>query len=273
MAEKIMFNRSALRELTLRRSSVQRFIDSRCRLEDVREIWTFFIENPHIGLAVAKNYEMSNIKKRNRFLELMSKPTLNVIFAGRKGSGKTGLAFWIAEELKKEYDKNACIVYPINFNPNILPYYFYPANNEDEIEVGDFAIFDEAQMKISGRRSTSKVNLNFSSFLTIQRHKGISLLMIQQDINMSDLNEYRLADGYIFKPSGIAQLKETTNKGNVLMKFLDFLRPLNNRETLYINSDLSTILLFENPLPTFWTEELSTPTKEVNLTDLRNSKK
>lgn len=265
-----MFSFSALRELMLRRNSVQRFIDSRCRLEDIKEIWSFFYKNPHVGLAVAKNFEMTNLTKKEKFIKIMSKPTLNVIFTGFKGSGKTGLAYWIAEELNKEpYNKKTCILYPINFTPSIMPWYFYPADNEEKISIGDYCIFDEAQIRINSRRSTTKLNVNFSQFLTIQRHKGISMLMIQQDIEMSDLNEFRLADGFIFKPSGITQLREKMNKGNVMMKFLNFLRPLSNKETLYMSSDLQTIILFENPLPSFWSDELSTPTKNISLSQLR----
>lgn len=264
-----MFKASAFRELALRRGSVQRFIDTRCRLEDVKEIWQFFFDNPHIGLAVAKNFEMSNIAKKRKFIALMAKPTLSVIFAGFKGSGKTALAYWISEELFMGYGKKTCILYPINFTPDILPHYFYPAENEEQIEVGDYAIFDEAQLRLSSRRSNTKMNVNFSGFLTIQRHKGISLLMVQQNIKMADINEFRLADNYIFKPSGVTQLKEEMSKGNTIMKFLDFLRPLNQTETLFMSSDMQTILLFENPLPSFWSDELSTPTKNINMAEMR----
>lgn len=272
--EKMMFKTSALRELFLRRNSVQRFIDQRCRMEDMKEIWLFFYENPHIGLAVSKNFELTNMAKQKRFIQLMSRPILNVIFTGFKGSGKTGLSYWIAEELNKEpYNKRTCILYPINFDPSILPYYFYPAESEEEIEIGDYAIFDEAQLRINSRRSNTKMNVNFTSWLTVQRHKGISMLMIQQDISMADKNEFRLADGFIFKPSGITQLREKMSRGNALMKFLEFLRPLSNKETLYISSDLQLILLFENPLPSFWSDELSTPSKKINLAEMRDQKK
>lgn len=270
---KMMFRASALREMVLRRSSIQRFIDSRCMLEDTREIWTFFWENPHIGLAVATNYEKSNGMKRKRFLEILSKPTLNIIFTGKKGGGKTVLSYWSAEELHNIYGKNTCILYPINYRPELLPYYFYPADIDDEICQGDFCIFDEAQLIISARRSTSNVNLGFSDFLTLQRQKDVSMIMVQQDINMSDLNEFRMADGFIFKPSGLVQLQEKMNKGDTLMKFLNFLKPLSNKETLFISSDLSEILLFENPMPTFWSEELSKPSKDITMEKLRSRRK
>ena len=113
------------------------------------------------------------------------------------------------------------------------------------------------------------MNVEFSQFLTIQRHHGVSMFMVQQDIEMSDLNEFRLADGFIFKPSGLTQLNEKLNRGNVMLQFLNFLRPLSNKETLYMSSDLQTIILFENPLASFWSTELSTPTSKISLTDIR----
>lgn len=270
--DKMMFKASALRELMLRRNSVQRFIDQRCRLEDSREIWKFFYENPHIGIAVARNFEMTDSAKRKKFLYLMSLPKLHVVFAGFKGSGKTALAYWIAEELNSALygSKKTCILYPISFNPEELPWYFYPAENDEEIDNGDYCIFDEAQLRINSRRSQAKINVDFTSFLTIQRHHNISMLVIQQDIAMSDFNTFRMADGFIFKPSGAIQLGESMSKKNVLMKFLEFLKPMSNRETLYISSDLQTIILFENPLASFWTEKISTPTAHVSMTDIRD---
>lgn len=268
-----MFKASSIRELLIRRSSIERFIDVRCKREDRQEIWQFFLENSNIGLAIAKNFEKSNQSKKEMFIDTMAKPTLNIIFAGRKGGGKTALAYWIAEELYNNYNKNTCILFPINFNPNNLPHYFYPANHEDEIDNEDFCIFDEAQIRINARKSSTNMNVNFTQFLTIQRHHGISMFMVQQDLEMSDVNEFRLADGFIFKPSGITQLKEKMAKGNVILKFLEFLRPLNNKETLYISSDLQKIILFENPLATFWNDELSTPSKNVSLTELREKEK
>lgn len=265
-----MFGASSKREMLLYRGSIERFIDTRCRLEDRKEIWKFFWDNPHIGLAVAKNYQMSNESKQNKFIELMAKPTLKVIFAGRKGSGKTALSFWIAERLHNEFDMNTCVLYPLNFRPDKLPFYFYGADHEDKIEFGDFCIMDEAQIRISSRSSNTNINKNFSQFLSIQRHKGISMFMIQQDIAMSDVNEMRLADSFIFKPSGITNIRETVNRGNALLQFLQFLRPIDNKETLFISSDHQTIILFENPLASFWSDELSTPTKDMNMTKMRD---
>lgn len=271
--ERMMFRQSMIREMVLRRNSIQRFIDTRCRFEDSAEIWKFFYVHPEIGLAVARNFEMGNSDKRNKFIRLLSEPKLNVIFTGFKGSGKTALAYWIAEELNKQYDKKCCLLYPISFNPDALPWYFYPAEDEDSIQNDDFCIFDEAQIRISSRRAVSKINVDFSAFLTIQRHKNVSLLVIQQDIEMADVNEFRLADGFIFKPSGMTQLRDKMTKGNAIMKFLEFLRPLSPKETLYISSDLQTILLFENPMASFWNQEISKVTKDVRLEDLRNKMK
>lgn len=269
--EKMMFRSSMVREMLLRRNSIQRFIDYRCHFEDSAEIWKFFYIHPEIGLAVAKNFEMGNSDKRRLFIKRMAEPKLHTIFTGFKGSGKTALAYWIAEELNKQYDKKCCLLYPISFNPDALPWFFYPAEDEDDIDNGDFCIFDEAQIKINSRRAVSKVNVDFSAFLTIQRHKDVSMLVIQQDIEMSDVNQFRLSDGFIFKPSGIAQLREKMTKGNALVKFLEFLRPLSQKETLFISSDLQTILLFEHPLPSFWNQDISKITKNISMAQLKTN--
>jgi DNA polymerase III delta prime subunit len=254
---KMMFKTSATRELILRRGSVQRFIDSRCKFEDSKEIWDFFFENPLIALAVARNYDLSNAQKVRKFIDKIAEPKLHVIFAGSKGSGKTALAFWIAEEVHKKDNRRCCLLYPLKFNPDLLPWYFYPADDENNIGHDSFVIFDEAQITMNSRRAMSKTNVDFGKFLTIQRHKNISMLVIQQDIAMSDVNQFRLADNFIFKKAGTIQLEEH-DRGNSLNKFLKFLRPLSKKETLLISSDLNDIILFENPVASFWNETLST---------------
>ena len=252
-----MFRTSSIYELLLRRTKIERFIDERCRREDYMDIWKLFYKQPALGLAVAKNYELGNKEKQDIFIEEMNKPKLNVVFGGFKGSGKTALAYWCAEELHKRYGTTTCVFKPIVWHPSILPNYFYQGEMEEDILKNVFVIYDEAQITMSSRRAMAKDHVSFSSFLTIQRHKNISAFIIQQSIEMTDINVYRLADSFIIKPLGMLQLKKEHSEKDAILQFLKFLRPLNVTETLYISADLTKILLFETPLPSFWSDKLS----------------
>jgi len=261
--EKLMFKDRAERELELYWNFAQRFIDERCYREDMMAIWDFFFRNPHIGLAVAKNYMISDLKKRNLIVQHMAEPKLSVVAAGVKGAGKTVFSFWAAEQIHERYGLKVCLFRPLDYNPELLPNYFYFTWDREEIKPKSFIIYDEAAITLSARRSMSKDNIDFSNFLFIQRHSGNPALIIQQVITTTDINVFRMADYFIFKKIGTLQFEREYGESDPLYQFLRFLKPLAKNEVLFISSDLTEIYFTTNPLPSFWSEELSTPGKPL----------
>ncbi len=81
----------------------------------------------------------------------------------------------------------------------------------------------------------------------------------------SEVNTYRLADNFIFKMIGLMQMERERTRRDPLFIFLDFLRPMNVEETLFMSSDLTKIFLAKTPLPTFWTDELSVPARRIDM--------
>jgi len=265
--EKLMFRRRAERELELYWNYAQRFIDERCYREDMNDIWRFFFINPHIGLAVAKNYMISDLKKRNLIIQHMAEPKLSVIAAGVKGAGKTAFSFWAAEQIHEKHGLNVCLFRPLDFNPELLPKYFYFTWEREGIKPKSFIIYDEAAITLSSRRSMSKENIDFSNFLFIQRHSGNPALIIQQVITTTDINVFRMADWFIFKRIGSLQFERETKENDPLYQFLRFLKPLAKNEVLFISSGLDEIYFTTNPLPSFWSDELSTVGKPLQSDD------
>lgn len=264
---RLQFLSSSIKDIDLYRNYVQRFIDERCRIEDTAEIWTYFMYMPKVGAAIAKSYAMSNQERITRIIRNISKPKLTVIAAGVKGGGKTAFCYFLAEKMHEMFGFKACLFNPLNFKPELLPDYFYDAYDESEIKPKSFIVYDEAAIFISSRRSMSTDNVDFSRFMFIQRHTGCPMITSQQILASTDINTLRMADNFVFKMIGLMQMEKERNRRDPMFTFLDFMRPLNIDEVLFMSADLTEIYLAKTPLPTFWTEELSVPAQRTNRED------
>ena len=86
------------------------------------------------------------------------------------------------------------------------------------------------------------------------------MMTSQQVMAMSEINQLRLADNIIFKQvSTLMMEKDRTNRSDPMFIFLDFLKPLNVNETLFMTSDFTEVYLMKTGQATFWNDELSTP--------------
>jgi len=267
--ERLVFKTYATYETILHDNYIQRFIDDRAHYEDSIDIWNLILEFPRVGLAITQNYRQTQDQKIASVLEMVAKPKLTVILGGVKGGGKTGLCYWLGEEIHKRYGKDVCLFRPLDYRPDLLPNYFYVAWDENEIKHNSFVIYDEAQIFMSSRRSMRQEHVDFSTFLSIQRHRGVSGIISQQVIAMTDVNVWRLADHIVVKPLGRIQWESESRrrKRDPLYMYIKLMQPLNRKETLFMDvAELNKIVFFENPLPSFWCDELSTPGKKIDTT-------
>jgi len=261
--DKLSFGPSATKELRLYSNYIDKFIDERCDPRDKEKIWQLVIEFPHVGLAVAKNYILTEEEKHETFLRAMSLPKLHTIGGGIKGGGKTALAYWIAEQLYITYGMKTCIFKPLDFNQSALPKYFSVAYDESEIPENTFVIYDETAITMNARRAMATEHVDFTAFLAIQRHRGNSMLTIQQLMALADKNIFRLSDDFIYKQLGMPQLESGEKNQDPFYMFIKFLKPIAVNDVLYFDSTMSTILFFKTPLASFWTDELSKPLASI----------
>lgn len=265
---KLQFYSSNLTDMMYYSNFVQRFIDERCRMEDNDDLWGYFTKHPDVGVAIANNFMLGNSERMEKVLEILKEPLLTVVVSGSKGSGKTAFSYWAGEEIHARYNMDVCAVNPLDFREDLLPPYFYDVYDVSDIRDNSFGISDETQLSASARRFMSKKNLELSDSLTVQRHIGIPLLVMQQVMEMTDKNVFRMADNFMFKKYGLVQtLQQRKNRHDPFFKFLEFLRPLEKDETLFMTADLQNIFFFRNPLASFWTEELSIPAKRFSFHD------
>jgi hypothetical protein len=249
----LIFRDEARMLVALHWNDIIKFLDTRCGYADYQQLMRFFYEeNPEIGVAIVRNFKKSMSSRIDIMFENMSEPKLTVIYGGLKGSGKTCFAYWAAEEMKdRGMIKKVCLYRPLTFS-NKLPGYFYPAWEDNQILPESFVIYDEAQINISSRRSTSKQNIDFVPFLTLQRHRGFPAMIIQQSIHMTDINVRRLADILIFKEIGTFQFSKEHQRNDPLSQFLSFFRPTKSNQTTYMDVGFKDIFHLETGIPSFW---------------------
>jgi len=266
--EKQMFRPAMIEKLNEYDIYINRFINERCVPIDEQAIWQYIYENPEIGIAVAENYRLTNEERIDELVNELTKHKLSAL-AGVKGSGKTAFMFFCAEEIYERIGIPTTIFRPLYVNTDLLPKYFSIAMTEPQIKRNTFTIYDEAQISLSSRRGMAEDHIKFSDFLTIQRQRDVSAIISQQVLAMVDVNVFRMADHFIFKRFSGVQMATEEQRKNPFNLFLNFIRPLNNKDVLFISDDFSKIIFLQTDLPSFWCDELSKPMAEINEEEAR----
>lgn len=253
-------DKPALREeLYFRRGEVQKLLDERWHPEDHFSKWAEFYEKPELPFRLIENYNTPNERKIKTILNIVVKPKLWVLI-GIKGGGKTAFALWILEEAHKKLGMKVCVFRPV-MEVKYLPDYFEIAYEPYEIPENSLTFYDEAQMQLQSREFMKKEHIDFSKFLSIQRHRGFAGIISSQVLQMLDINIIRYADGYFFKK--MSRLMTVEHKKDPVEVYLDYMKPITVQECLFIDLNEDEVVLFSNPLPSFWCDELSRPFRVI----------
>jgi len=170
------------------------------------------------------------------------------LVVGAKGSGKTCLAFYLAERLHKKYNEKI-----IWFGPPVsLPSFMKTVMNFEDIPVNSTTILDEASVRYFSRGGQEDQNV--IRMLPVQRHSGRNFILVTQSTAISDLNFVRMANSIFFKSFATFQSETERFK---LSDELKIFMPTKRPEVLYYDNE--SILNFKFNLPECWKEEYSFP--------------
>jgi len=212
--------------------------------------------------AVIEDYLLDNDSK---IIELVDKLKYGkskiIMIVGSRGSGKTAFALFIAELLHEEGRR---IIYYVG-KPEFSE--FYPkwikfVDDLNKLPDNAFALVDESAIKYSSRRSMTTENVDLTNQLVILRHRGISLMLITQNISMVEVNVDRLADIFLYKLGSNYGIRH--KKGSMINKFhqekmmiFERLRPKIKEDCMieYVTGSKSIFRKITNKLPTFWDDE------------------
>lgn len=249
------FGISASREWLFEDNShyLYKFIDENFHPSDHDDIFQFFYDDPKMAMILIKDYFKSNADKIREVINQFSrgKSKIGVIVGGR-GSGKTALAFWLAEKLQKE----RAVWVVGSDNPNI-PKEFFVAQRVEDTPRGSLVIVDESGIQFSAREYQHKGHVNLTKMLTVLRHDNKSILFITQHTALSDVNLIRLSDCIFYKKQSsfqaVTERKLSSNRN--MAQLLISLMPKKINETLFVMG--SRPMKFKCGLPSFWSDKVS----------------
>ncbi|MBS3168681.1 hypothetical protein J4216_06140 [Candidatus Woesearchaeota archaeon] len=239
------------------------------------------IENEEIKKEVAKNIPEKQIKKNNNaayheFLELqnlngeysnfentfLNNPSTIGIILGARGTGKSAIGLKLLENI---YAKTGRAVFTMGFKTEDLPNWIHNIANIEEIKNNSVILLDESGITFSSRESMSNINKLLTNLMLVARHKDVSLLFISQNSSNIDINIIRQSDFLLLKPSSLLQKDFERKKINDIYKEAEkyFKEYKHEKGLTYIYSENYRGFVL-NPLPSFWTTNLSKAFRQKN---------
>ncbi len=142
--QKFMFSTSLRQWLINNSNKVQRYLDDKVHHQDHVERWVYFLEyRPHIGKVLAEDYDWTNAEKVNILLNQFFKSSVISPLTGKRGSGKTAFACWLAEEAHKRG-------IPVCFVQTTIPLpdWIIQVETPQEVPNNCIVIYDEASITL-----------------------------------------------------------------------------------------------------------------------------
>jgi len=223
--------------------------------------------------TAVEDSKLKDEKKTDELLnEIYRGKSKIMLIVGSRGSGKTAVALWLAQEAHEKAGHK--IVYYVGTpeTEEIYPKWFRfvsklakDSDNEDDrdfVPDKSFAIIDEAAIKYNARRFASDENLDLTDKMVVARHHDITLALITQNVSLLEINVDRLCDIVIYKmcpdygtrKKKGEMLSQEQKERNIIIKRM---KPRNKKGCLieYKTGATAKFRTFNNPLPTFWDDE------------------
>lgn len=226
------------------------------------EYW-FMFRHITYTRAIIEDYRLSEKQKINELIMSVSHGKSKIIaVTGSRGSGKTGVALWLAEEARHNAGHKYIYYIGEPEHKEIYPPWFKFLKDIEDIPEGGFAVIDEAGIKYNARKYQQQSNKDLTDLMVIARHKSITMIFITQNLSIIDINIDRLLDMIIFKPGtdyGIRQKRGVmiTKQQREHMIIMNRMKPVTKEECLllYRSGAYPIYRKITNPLPSFWDDE------------------
>jgi hypothetical protein len=186
---------------------------------------------------------------------LLKKDSTIGIILGARGSGKSAFGLKLLENLHAVSGRK---IFAMGFKAEELPSWVHVIDDIENIENNSYILIDEGGILFNARQGFSDANQLLSKLLLIARHKDLSIMFISQNSSNLEINAIRQADYLVLKPSSLLQLdfERKKIKEIYLEAAEDFTKFKKIKGLTYIYSD-SFKGFVTNPLPTFWTQNIS----------------
>ena len=222
--------------------------------------------------------------ERSTILKLFRLPGVALILGSRR-YGKTASAHKIGEDLHRSKGVRVMVHLPPTAPQEtrqriqkLLPDYMKVTTKKEEWEKNSVVIYDEAAQTAHARRTQSGDAVALDNLIGISGQRNQFLVFICHHTKKLDPNVVREVNFIIWKrPTYAYQLFERDELTDFTMKAFDYfadlrkgrkmndtIRRMLKRNNLVLDFDDFRFFSFENSLPRYWTEDLSSLFQNIN---------
>ena len=211
------------------------------------------------SLGMGKDHE----EPRDRWSEMV-KPSSVSIILGRKGFGKSALAYWLCDTRAKQHDLLRVVINLPRERQNLLPDNFVIRRLEDVPRLSDaVVIIDEGTTMLP---AGSNLEQMVKGYVALSRQRNQAILFIFHSSSDVGSRILRGVDNILLKEPSQRQIQHGSKDSwwrQLLVEAKEKFEALvdlgsNPREFSFVDSEEPEFRgMLRNPLPSFWSEELS----------------
>lgn len=189
--------------------------------------------------------------------ELIEHPSV-ILILGFRRMGKTALGYWLVDTLADCYKLNKVVFGVPEGIRRLLPKDFVLVQEIEEIPENSIVLVDEVSMFAYARRAMSRRNELFDHLTAMSGKRRQTIIYITHHSRKVDINLVTDVDAIIYKrPSRLQIRLDRPEVREFARKAYQALKN-KGKEYSYVFSFMKDLeILMKNPLPYFWSEELS----------------
>ena len=226
--------------------------------EPVRIDWDIPSLAPFLGSKPEDKRPKAVMEPDARWRSLIVPPSV-VVIVGKRGSGKSALAYRLLELFR--YHLTPYVVGVPAEARKHLPDWIGMAPTLDDLPPRSIALVDEAYMLYHSRHSMAQDNRSMSQVVNLSRQRDQTLIFVSQEARQIDKNIASSANVLVFKETGMLQpdfdRKELRKIAEDAQKAFSNKKGTKQRWSYVYSPDADYAGMVESKLPSFWKPSLS----------------